>query len=630
MPIYTDTMKLALPSILLAVLVLLLSSFDAAGPRADFTMVQPNDFHTLDPQRMTYQHDIGLARAIHETLVIMDPERGGALPGTAERWEMSPDGLTWTFHLRPDARWSNGDPVVAQDFIDAWRRAMLPDFASNYAGFVEEIAGAKRLNAFRQAQLKEFAALPAAERTAERAATCWQETLAKSDELVAMHASDDRTIVLTLSQPVPYWLSVVAFPVMAPVHRPTMEHFSGFDTASGRRTVDARWTKPGTIVCNGPYMPESWRYKRRMRLVRNPEYWDRSRTDVPIIDIVTIADGNTACLSYESGSSDWVPDLRVEFKPELVEQGKRWLDHHRAEYDALLAAGTSVDEALAALPAPGPGERSDVHAIPNYGTDFYSFNCRPKLADGRPNPFADAGVRRAFALSVDKQLLADRVIRFGEPVANTLVPPYASPGYPSPKGLGHDPERARRELADAGWSARAEDGVPMRADGTRFPVVDLLYASDSPRYQVLSLALADMWRRELGVQVEPSAKESKSIKQELRSGRFMIARGGWYGDYRDPTTFLNLHRTGDGNNDRGYSSAAYDALLDRAAAELDPAKRLAILAEAERMAVEVDLPVLTVTHFTTIFLYDPARIRGITRDPSFEQRLSNIRVLKPR
>ena len=96
MPIYTDAMKLALPAILLAVLVLLLSSFDAAGPRADFTMVQPNDFHTLDPQRMTYQHDIRLARAIHETLVIMDPERGGALPGTADRWEMSPDGLTWT------------------------------------------------------------------------------------------------------------------------------------------------------------------------------------------------------------------------------------------------------------------------------------------------------------------------------------------------------------------------------------------------------------------------------------------------------------------------------------------------------------------------------------------------------
>jgi oligopeptide transport system substrate-binding protein len=170
----------------------------------------------------------------------------------------------------------------------------------------------------------------------------------------------------------------------------------------------------------------------------------------------------------------------------------------------------------------------------------------------------------------------------------------------------------------------------MRADGTRFPLVELLYATDNPREEGLSLALADMWRRELGVEVKCLSKEAKSIKEDLRSGRFMIARGSWYGDYADPTTFLNLSRTGDGNNDRGYSSAAYDALLDRAAAERDPAKRLAILADAERLTVEVDMPILTITHLATIFLYDPARIRGITRDPSFDQRLSNIRVLKPR
>jgi oligopeptide transport system substrate-binding protein len=215
-------------------------------------------------------------------------------------------------------------------------------------------------------------------------------------------------------------------------------------------------------------------------------------------------------------------------------------------------------------------------------------------------------------------------------VASTLVPPYASADYPSPKGLGHDPERARRELSAAGWSSRTADGIPMRVDGTPFPTVDLLYATDSPRYLELSLAMADMWRRELGVRVELRAKDSKFLKADLRSGNYMIARGGWYGDYRDPTTFLNLSRTGDGNNDRGYSSPDYDALLDRAAAERDPARRLAILADAERMAVEVDMPILPITHYATMLLYDPARIRGVTRDPSFDQRLSNIRVLRPR
>jgi oligopeptide transport system substrate-binding protein len=630
MPIYTVAMKLALPAILLALLVLLLSSFDAAGPRADFTMVQSTDAFTLDPQRMSWQQDIRLGRAIHETLVIMDPEHVGALPGTAERWEVSADGLTWTFHLRADARWSNGDPVTAPDFVDAWRRAMLPDFAADYADFAAEIAGAHRLAAFRQAQLDAFAKLPAAERTVERARELWKETLAKSDELVAMHAPDDRTIVMTLAEPVPYWLSVIAFPVMAPVHRPTVERFSGFDAASGRRTLDAAWTKPGAMVSNGPYMLEDWRYKRRMRLVRNPHYWDRSLAAVGTIDILPIEDNNTSVLAYEAGGADFVTDVRVGYKAELAEQGRRWLEHHRAQYDARIAEGRTVDEALASLPAPQAGERSDVHVIPNYGTDFYSFNCRPTLADGKPNAFASAGVRRAFALAVDKPALAERIIRVGEPVANTLVPPYGSAGYPSPAGLGHDPERARRELAEAGWSGRADDGVPMRTDGTRFPTVDLLYSTGSPRYLELSLALADMWRRELGVQVELRAKDSKFLKEDLRSGNYMVARGGWYGDYRDPTTFLNLSRTGDGNNDRGYSNPAYDALLDRAAAERDPATRMAILADAERLAVEVDMPILPITHYATMLLYDPVRVRGVTRDPSFDQRLSNIRVLRPR
>jgi oligopeptide transport system substrate-binding protein len=289
-----------------------------------------------------------------------------------------------------------------------------------------------------------------------------------------------------------------------------------------------------------------------------------------------------------------------------------------------------VDEALAALPAPTAGERRDVHVVPNFGTDFYSFNCRPTLTGGAFNPFADPRVRRAFALAVDKRALAERVIRVGEPVANTLVPPDGVVGYQTPAGLGHDVVRARKELADAGWSDRNGDGTLELADGTAFPTVDLLYSTGSPRYRDLSLAMADMWRRELGVQVELTSKDSKFMKDDLRAGNFMIARGGWYGDYPDPTTFLDLCRTGDGNNDRGYSSAAFDALLDRAAAEPEPARRLAILAEAERMVTEVDLPIMPITHFATVLLYDPVRVRGITRDPSFDQRFSNINVLPPR
>ena len=454
--------------------------------------------------------------------------------------------------------------------------------------------------------------------------------MAKAREVVAIKTPDERTIELTLRRRVPYWLSVIAFPVMAPVHQATVERFSGFDLTSGRRTIDPAWTKPGNLVCNGPLMVKDWRYKRRMRLVRNPFHWDQAPRTVNSIDILPIEDNNTAVLAFDAGGADWVSDVRVGYKVELAEQAARYVKHHRAQFDALRTAGASIDEALAALPEPVAGERRNVHVVQNFGTDFYSFNCRPKLAGGGFNPFADARVRRAFALAVDKQALADRVIRVGEPVAHTLVPPNGVVGYKTPTGLGHDVVLARKELADAGWADRNGDGKLELADGTVFPTVDLLYSTGSPRYRDLSLAMADMWRNELGVQVELTSKDSKFMKDDLGSGNFMIARGGWYGDYPDPTTFLDLCRTGDGNNDRGYSNAVFDGLLDRAAAEADPAKRLAILADAERLVTEVDMPILPITHYATVLLFDPVRVRGITRDPSFDQRLSEIQMLAPR
>ena len=623
-------MKLAVPVILIAIILLAVASFDATGPRADFTMVQANDAFTLDPQKMSWQQDIRLGRAIYETLVVADADHGGVRAGAAEWWDVSPDGLHWKFDLRTNAMWSNGEYVQPQDFAAAWQRAMLPDFASDYAGFVADIVGAQELWDFRAAQLAQYAKLPAAERTEARAQELWSAAMAKAREVVAIKTPDDGTIRITLRRRVPYWLSVIAFPVMAPVHQATVERFSGFDLASGRRTIDAAWTKPGNLVCNGPFMVKDWRYKRRMRLVRNPFYWGRSLLMVNSIDILPIEDNNTAVLAFDAGGADWVSDVRVGYKVELAEQAALYVEHHRAQYDALRAAGASIDEALAALPEPVAGERRNVHVVQNFGTDFYSFNCRPTLAGGGFNPFADARVRRAFALAVDKQALADRVIRVGEPVAHTLVPPNGVVGYKTPTGLGHDVVLARKELADAGWADRNGDGKLELADGTVFPTVDLLYSTGSPRYRDLSLAMADMWRNELGVQVELTSKDSKFLKDDLRSGNFMIARGGWYGDYPDPTTFLDLCRTGDGNNDRGYSNAAFDALLDRAAAEADPAKRLAILADAERLVTEVDMPILPITHYATVLLFDPVRVRGITRDPSFDQRLSNIQMLAPR
>ncbi|MDA0215396.1 MAG: ABC transporter substrate-binding protein, partial [Planctomycetota bacterium] len=169
------------------------------------------------------------------------------------------------------------------------------------------------------------------------------------------------------------------------------------------------------------------------------------------------------------------------------------------------------------------------------------------------------------------------------------------------------------------------DGIVENADGEPFPIVDMLYMTGNPRVKNIAIALASMWRDALGVNCELRGKDGKFAKEDLRRGNFMIARGGWYGDYADPTTFLDLARTGNGNNDRAFSNARFDAMLEQAASELDPAKRLEILGNAERLLVEEELPILPLCQYVTLYMYDPAKMRGIIRSPRLDQRLSLLR-----
>ena len=179
-------------------------------------------------------------------------------------------------------------------------------------------------------------------------------------------------------------------------------------------------------------------------------------------------------------------------------------------------------------------------------------------------------------------------------------------------------------MASAGWVDCTGDGIVENAAGEPFPTVDMLYMTGNPRVKNIAIALAAMWRDALGVQCELRGKDGKFAKEDLRRGNFMIARGGWYGDYADPTTFLDLAKTGNGNNDRAFSNARFDALLEQAAAELDAEKRMEILSEAERLLVEEELPMLPLCQYVTLYMYDPAKMRGISRSPRLDQRLSRL------
>jgi oligopeptide transport system substrate-binding protein len=578
--------KIAAPFVLLLAAILAAVASDRPQPPADYTFINGITVFTLDPQRMSYEQDLRIAHAIYDGLVRWNPYTFEIIPGVAKSWELDDDGVTYTFHLRDNARWSNGDPVTVDDFRYSWRRALMPDTAADYTTLFFKIKGAEAFFNWRSAQLAEYAQRPARERTPEAALALREEANRMFDEIVGFETPDERTIVVTLERPTPYFLDLCAFPVFFPCHPETVERYVSVDPASGRLDQRYDWTKPPLLISNGALVVKSWRFKRDMRLEANPYYWDAENVISKSVLALEIEDVNTRVLTFETGAADWETDVLVDYVGDMLREKRA-------------------------------GDRDTIHSVPRFGTYFWSFNCTPALTDGRSNPFHDPRVRRAFAMSMSKRDIVEKVRDLGEVAANVIIPPGSIPGFDtdgSIVGAPYNPAAARELLAEAGWIDRDGDGFIEDAAGTPFPTVEMLCSAGS-YHDKIALAMGGMWEKSLGVRTRIVVKESKTYKDDLKRRDYMLARGGWFGDFGDPMTFLSLHASGDGNNDRGYSDPEFDAFIDRANDERDPARRMEILEEAERYAMEESLPVLPVWFYQDYHLYDPDEMFGISTHP---------------
>lgn len=495
----------------------LLSGCEGRGPRADLVFVNGAEPETLDPAIITGQPEGRIVHALFEGLCTFNRE-GRPVPGVAERWDISEDATVYTFHLREDAQWSDGRPVTAQDFVRSWQRTLTPATGSQYNYMLDPIKNAR---AYANGELGDFS-------------------------LVGVSVPDPHTLVVKLESPTPYFLDLCAFPTLHPVPVDLIERL-GDD-----------WIKPQHLINNGAYTLEEWRINDRIRLRKNPHYWNRNHVALETVDILPISKDSVAFNFYESGLADLVMDKG-------------------------LAPISLMDELKT---------RRDFHAAPFLGVYFLRFNC----AEG---PFQDERVRKAFAMTVNKRTLVEKITRAGELTAGAFVPPGIA-DYEGAEGLPYDPEAARHLLAEAGYPG-----------GKGFPFVRYLF-NESQQNESLAVELRDMWRRELGVTVQLARQEWKVYLNSLSSLDYGIARSSWVGDYPDPNTFLDMFLTDGGNNRTGWSSETYDQLLAEAARETDPAKRLKILHEAEKFLLKVAAPIAPIYYYVGIQLYDPDKIGGIS------------------
>jgi oligopeptide transport system substrate-binding protein len=257
---------------------------------ADFTFLNGNDPETVDPALITGQLEFRIVDNLFEGLLRYD-ETGSPVPGVAERWETNDDATQYTFYLRDDALWSNGDPVTARDFARSWERALNPATAASYA---YQLFYIKNAEAYSSREITDFSE-------------------------VGVKALDDRTLRVDLANPTPFFLHLAAFPTLRPVHMPTIEMY-GDD-----------WVKPENIVTNGPFNMTAWKLYDRIRFERNPLYWDVENVAFQTVDALAVDDPNTIFNYYHSGLADLMLD-KSSVPVNLIGELQDYPDFHAAPF----------------------------------------------------------------------------------------------------------------------------------------------------------------------------------------------------------------------------------------------------------------------------------------------------------
>ena len=485
------------------------------------------DVETIDPALNSAVDGANYILFAFDNLLKMDKD-GKVVPGLAEKYEISDDQLTWTFHLRDGLKWSDGSVLTANDFVYSWQRLVDPNVAAPYAqtvlGMVEGYDDA--------------VGKPDAD---------GNTTVDPDPTKLKVEAPDDKTLVVHMAKPTPYFDKLAAFASLSPVKKEVVE-----------ANPDGWSIDPKTYVSTGPFKLTGWEPGSYLMFEKNENYWDADSIKLDGIKCLLMQDQNATFSAYESGDALMIKDVPTQEITTLK-------------------------------------DRSDFHIDPILGTYYLDLNTTL-------DEFKDHKVREALSLALDRKYISETI------TAGTYTPAsgFVSEGVTDWNGTAWQDnitdKSAYINIDDhAGNLAKAKELLKEAGYENGVGLPEMVYSTNDASYhKKIAEYLQQAWG-ELGLKVQVNIVEWKSFTPQRRSGNYQIARDGWVMDYNDPSNILELALTGNGNNNAKYSNPEFDALMSKAATEKDPQTRFGYLHQAEDVIMK-DTAMVPLLYYNDFYL----------------------------
>jgi oligopeptide transport system substrate-binding protein len=513
----------------------------------------------IDPAITVGLPEMNVEEQVFDGLTRLDT-KGVPQPAIAKSWTISKDHRTYIFTLR-DAYWTNGTAVTAYDFEYAWKRALSPDLASEYAYQLYYVYGGEAFNTSIKVGSKYYVQAVDAKgnpltKTVGGKVVPVPNMKKEIDpsKNVGVRALGAKTLKVYLQAPTPYFLGLTAFPTLMPVCKAVV-------------STNANWANdPTNYVTDGPFKLTQWSHNDKMVFVKNPTYWDRDKVKLTKITYYMVTDAATALSMYQSGQLDSAVAVPLSEASKLVASG-------------------------------------DATAEPFLATRYMLFNTTKK-------PFSDVRVRKALTLAINRQQITKSVTRGGEIPALGFV----SFGMPDPTSSSNDFRTAGGSYYKDNDIARAkallaQAGYP---NGKGFPAFAIL-SGTSQELKALGEAIQEMWKVNLGITCTFRPEESGVYMDDRNNGFYDVGFAQWSADYMDANTFLDIFQSGSGNNDTGWTSKAYDALIIKEKSTGDQKVRMKAMHDAETMLM-ANMPVMPI-FFRTMDVLISKHVKNFYQSP---------------